>query len=125
MRNIFIIALLCTINVSGQCPIPNNLNTTNVNYFNAEVNWVTGSAVDHYRIRYKEISATNWTSINNVDSNLTTKLLTNLQPLSYYIYKIIDLNRKIYGWKIAWLGLPYFIWLMVAMSLDIYISLMN
>jgi len=45
--------------------------------------------------------------------------------LSYYIYTIIDLNLKIYGWKIAWLGLPYFIWLMVAMSLDIYISLMN
>ena len=45
--------------------------------------------------------------------------------LSYFIYSIIDLNRKIYGWKIAWLGLPYFIWLMVATSLDIYISIMN
>jgi len=88
MRNIFFIALLYTINVSGQCPIPNNLNASNINYFNAEVNWVTSSTVNHYRIRYKEINATNWTSVNNVDSNLTTKLLTNLQPLSYYIYKI-------------------------------------
>ncbi len=104
MRNIFIIALLYTINVSGQCPIPNNLNTTNVNYFNAEVNWVTGSAVDHYRIRYKEISASNWTSVNNVDSNLTTKLLTNLQPLSYYIYKIRSycdtINSNFSSWSV-------------------------
>ena len=104
MRNIFIIALFCTINVSGKCPIPNNLNTTNFNYFNSEVNWVTVSAVDHYRILYKEISATNWTSVNNVDSNLTTKLLTNLQPLSYYIYKIRSycdtINSNFSSWSV-------------------------
>ena len=45
--------------------------------------------------------------------------------LSYFIYSIIDLNRKMHGWKYAWLGLPYFIWLMVAASLDMYISIMN
>ena len=45
--------------------------------------------------------------------------------LSYFIYSLIDLNRKMHGWKYAWLGLPYFIWLMVAASLDMYISIMN
>jgi len=45
--------------------------------------------------------------------------------LSYFIYLIIDSNRKMFGWKYAWLGLPYFIWLMVATSLDMYISIMN
>ena len=45
--------------------------------------------------------------------------------LSYFIYSLIDLNRKMHGWKYAWLGLPYFIWLMIAASLDMYISIMN
>ena len=51
--------------------------------------------------------------------------LVVLVLLSYFIYAIVDSNRKMYGWKYAWLGLPYFIWLMVATSLDMYISIMN
>jgi tryptophan-rich sensory protein len=51
--------------------------------------------------------------------------LVVLVLLSCFIYAIVDYNRKMYGWKYAWLGLPYFIWLIVATSLDMYISIMN
>lgn len=45
--------------------------------------------------------------------------------LSFIIYEMVDFARCIHGWKVAWLGLPYFIWLMIASSLNLYISIMN
>ena len=100
-----IIFLLFATKSNGQCPIPNNLNTTNVNYYNAEVNWIAANSVHHYRIRYKEINDTNWSSINNVGSTLNTKLLSNLYPLSHYIWKIRSYcdttNTSVSNWSIV------------------------
>ena len=45
--------------------------------------------------------------------------------LSYLIFRLVDFTRSSMGWKIAWLGMPYFIWLMIATSLNLYIALMN
>jgi tryptophan-rich sensory protein len=45
--------------------------------------------------------------------------------LSFVIYHMTDFARCIHGWKVAWLLLPYFIWLMIATSLNLYISIMN
>ena len=45
--------------------------------------------------------------------------------LSYLIFRLVDFTRKTMGWKVAWLGIPYFIWLMIATSLNLYIVLMN
>ena len=45
--------------------------------------------------------------------------------LSFVIYHMTDFARCIHGWKVAWLLLPYFTWLMIATSLNLYISIMN
>lgn len=45
--------------------------------------------------------------------------------LSYLIYRLVDFTRETMGWKVAWLGMPYFVWLMIATSLNLYIAIMN
>ena len=72
----------------AQCFAPINLFSSNVNYYNAEVNWTPTSTVSYFRIRYKQPTATSWFYINNIDSSLTSKLITNLTPLNEYIWQI-------------------------------------
>lgn len=48
-----------------------------------------------------------------------------LVGLSILIYSIITYNRYIYGWKVAGWGMPYYLWLMVATSLNLYAALAN
>ena len=45
--------------------------------------------------------------------------------LAYLIFRLVDFTREAMGWKVAWLGMPYFIWLMIALSLNLYIAIMN
>ena len=45
--------------------------------------------------------------------------------LSSIIYSMINFSKYIHGWKVAWLLLPYFTWLMIATSLNLYITIMN
>ena len=72
----------------SQCFAPTTLFSSNINYYNAEVNWNTTSGTYFYRIRYKIIGAGNWSFQNNIDSSLNIKLLTGLTPLSDYIWQI-------------------------------------
>jgi len=48
-----------------------------------------------------------------------------LLVLSYLIYRLVNFSREALGWKVAVFGMPYFIWLMIATSLNMYIALMN
>ena len=48
-----------------------------------------------------------------------------LLALAYQIFNLVDFTRESLGWKVAWLGMPYFIWLMIALSLNLYIAIMN
>ena len=84
------ILLFCFISTFSysQCFAPTNLFAANINYYNAETNWNSSSGTHYYRIRYKEISGASWLYANNIDSSLNTKLLTNLNPLSDYIWQI-------------------------------------
>lgn len=45
--------------------------------------------------------------------------------LAMIIYYMTDFAKNNYGWKIAWLGLPYYLWLMIASSINIYIAVEN
>ena len=45
--------------------------------------------------------------------------------LAYLVFRLVDFTREAMGWKVAWLGMPYFIWLMIALSLNLYIAIMN
>ena len=48
-----------------------------------------------------------------------------LSLLSFAVYKLVDVARDYLGWKVAIFGMPYFLWLMVATSLNMYFAIMN
>ena len=48
-----------------------------------------------------------------------------LITLAYLVFRLVDFTREAMGWKVAWLGMPYFIWLMITLSLNLYIAIMN
>lgn len=45
--------------------------------------------------------------------------------LGFVIFMITDITRNGYGWKYAIFSVPYFLWLMIATSLNWYIVIMN
>ena len=79
---------IATSQCLSQCFTPTTLSASNINYYSADVNWDTTSGTYFYRIRYKIIGASNWSFQNNIDSTLNIKLLTDLIPLSNYIWQI-------------------------------------
>ena len=48
-----------------------------------------------------------------------------LLSLAYCIFNLVEFTKEKLGWKVAWLGMPYFLWLMVALSLNLYFTIMN
>lgn len=99
----FLFFLLFKLEGFSQCLSPTTLFTTNLNYYNAETNWNQTLGTHHYKIRYKIIGASSWSYKNNIDSSLNKKLLTNLTPLSSYIWEIKaycdSTNTNASGWS--------------------------
>lgn len=89
----------------SQCFAPINQYASNINYYNANVNWDISSGAHYYRIRYKEINSSSWQFINNIDSTLNIQLLANLTPLSDYIWQIKsycdNTNTNISNWSLT------------------------
>lgn len=48
-----------------------------------------------------------------------------LLALAACIYYLVDFTRQTLGWKVAIFGMPYFLWLMIAISLNWYFAIMN
>ena len=90
MKKIILIILCTTIyyNSIGQCNPPINVFSSNINYYNADVNWNYQTNINNYKIRYKLVGATSWTYKNNIDSLTITENLSNLTPLNFYIWQI-------------------------------------
>ena len=90
MKKILIL-LICSLmyNISnGQCSAPFLVYSSNVNHYNADVNWNYQNNIYNYKIRYKVVGDTNWSWKFNIDSLATSKDLNNLTPLSTYIWQI-------------------------------------
>lgn len=89
----------------SQCYAPVNLSASNIHFYNAELNWNTASNVYYYRIRYKEMGASSWGYINNIDSSLTSRILVNLTPLTDYIWQIKSycdsINTNTSNWSVS------------------------
>ena len=89
----------------SQCFAPSTLFASNINYYNTEVNWNSTSGTNHYRIRYKIIGSASWSYKNNIDSIINQKLLTNLIPLSDYIWQIRShcdtINSNTSNWSVT------------------------
>jgi len=90
MKNIFQIFyfLFFTNLCFAQCPTPTGLFVTNITHNTALANWTAATGAHHYRIRIRELGATNWSNLQNIDSTMTTRNLPLLQPLMTYEWKI-------------------------------------
>lgn len=75
-------------NSIGVCDPPITVYNSNINYYNADVNWNYQTNIDRYRIRYRIVGATSWSYKHNIDSNAVTQSLNNLTPLNYYHWQI-------------------------------------
>jgi hypothetical protein len=90
MKKILLI-LICTVlhyNSTGQCSAPFLVYNSNVNHYNAEVNWNYQNDIYNYKIRYKIVGDTIWSWKYNIDSLSISKNLNNLTPLNTYIWQI-------------------------------------
>ena len=90
MKKIFLILFFTAIyfNSNGQCDPPLNVFNSNINYYNADVNWNFQININTYKIRYKIVGDTSWSYRNNIDSLAITKNLNNLTPLNFYLWQI-------------------------------------
>ena len=77
-----------SVTYSQQCPTPIGLNITNISHNVATANWNSVSGVDHYRIRTREIGATSWINLLNIDSTMNSRIIPLLQPATTYEWKI-------------------------------------
>ena len=90
MKKILLI-LICIILYSksnGQCSAPFLVYSSNINYYNADVNWNYQNNIYNYKIRYKIVGDTIWSWKFNIDSLSISKNLNNLTPLNNYIWQI-------------------------------------
>tara|TARA_B100000767_G_C19707103_1_gene511036 strand:- start:41 stop:1339 length:1299 start_codon:yes stop_codon:yes gene_type:complete len=90
MKKIILILFCSTLyyNSIGQCNPPINVFNSNINYYNADVNWNYQTNINNYKIRYKLIGATSWSYKNNIDSISTSENLNNLSPQNFYLWQI-------------------------------------
>ena len=107
MKKIILILFCTTLyhNSNGQCDPPINVFNSNINYYNADVNWNYQTNINKYRIRYKLVGATSWSYKNNIDSLAITENLNNLTPQNFYLWQIRSYcdstNTNYSQWSIA------------------------
>ena len=90
MKKLLLI-LICSIlynNSAGQCSAPFLVYNSNINHYNADVNWNHQNNIYNYKIRYKIVGDTVWSWKFNIDSLAISKNLNNLTPLNTYIWQI-------------------------------------
>ena len=91
MKKIILIILCSSIyynSIGQQCDPPINVFSSNINHYNADVNWNYQNNIYNYKIRYKIIGDTIWSWKFNIDSLSISKHLNNLSPLNHYIWQI-------------------------------------
>ena len=90
MKKIILILICSTLyyNSLGQCDPPINVFNSNINYYNADVNWNYQTNINNYRIRYKLVGGTSWSYKNNIDALAITENLDNLTPQNFYLWQI-------------------------------------
>lgn len=57
--------------------------------------------------------------------HFVTTAAIEITLLGFVLFMITDITRNGYGWKYAIFSVPYFLWLMIATSLNWYIVIMN
>ncbi|MEC9303142.1 MAG: fibronectin type III domain-containing protein, partial [Bacteroidota bacterium] len=92
---------LKSIDVNAQnCPVANNLNTSNVSNFSVTLNWDFNSNVDYYRVRYKEVGTSSWSFEHNVIS--TSLDIDNLNSNTQYIWQLKSFCSSLGNSNSAW-----------------------
>lgn len=69
------------------CPVPTNINATNIKPTAATINWTGNTCAVKYRVRYRVQGTTTWT-VKTMTAPTITKTLTSLLPLTTYQYQV-------------------------------------
>ena len=108
MKKLIVILILFVFpNINNaQCISPVNTYSDNINYYNVQVNWSSAPNSHRYKIRYKETSSVSgWSFINNIASSLNNRIISNLVPLSEYVWQIRNYcdstNTNFSNWSVA------------------------
>ena len=70
---------------SNTCDVPTNITSSNITATKATISWTGNNGAVKYRIRYRVLGTTAWTT-KIVTAPVTTKILTLLQPITSYEY---------------------------------------
>ena len=82
MRKYILIILFVFINTNllSQCLNADSLYITNITYINAQANWLPAPSADHYLIHYRELGASNWSNVGNIDSTMVSRNIPQYNP---------------------------------------------
>jgi len=75
-----------SVEVASSCEMPNNFSAVPTSDKGAILSWSGGQENTSYTLSYKASNEINWTAVNTSLPNL---LLNNLEPCTYYDYKVI------------------------------------
>jgi hypothetical protein len=75
-----------TLTCTSVCPVPNNLNVSNVTATSVLLNWTAPSGVFMYNVRYQQAGSANFITINNINS--TSHPLQNLTCNTPYVFQV-------------------------------------
>ena len=65
-----------TVNPGPICPVPQNLNATNIGETSATLNWDVAASADSYEYRYKQTALSTWTSSTTTSTSAGISGLT-------------------------------------------------
>jgi len=107
MKKYILISVLVFMNTHliCQCLNADSLYVTNITYINAQANWLSAPSADHYLIHYRELGASNWSNVGNIDSTMVSRNIPQLQPLTTYEWQIKTFcdtsNQPNSGWSVS------------------------
>jgi hypothetical protein len=96
MNKLIVLFLFFSLYSMADCPPSDGLYTDNYSFNSTSAfvdgHWdsMLGTGVDHFLIKYKEISATEWSNLANLDSVATSRTIGPLEFNTTYVWSIVS-----------------------------------
>ena len=96
MNQLIVLFLFLAMQSFADCPSSGGLFTDNYDFNSTSAfvdgHWdsMLGTGVDHFLIKYKEISASEWSNLANLDSAATSRTIGPLENNTTYVWSIVS-----------------------------------
>ncbi|MCB9187167.1 MAG: T9SS type A sorting domain-containing protein [Flavobacteriales bacterium] len=77
-----------TVNTAPTCNGPTTIGSNNIGQTTATVYWSGATNVQYYRLDYRQVGASSWTTINNIPSTATSQNIAGLACSTDYEYRL-------------------------------------